>query len=104
MRLSPADIYELELREFFAAYEGWVRLWEAGTHERWEIARWSTAIGISPHIQSNKPLTELLPLPWDKRQSGDDTLTMEQRCARAAELLKYLRTDEQEISITDNQD
>lgn len=104
MGMSPDALYALELREFCAAYEGWSRLREQNSRERWEIARWSTAISISPHIQSNKPLNELLPLPWDEHHDAGEEITMEQRCSRAAELLKYLRHDEQEVSLADNQD
>lgn len=104
MGMSPADIYALELREFFSAYQGWLRNRELDSRGRWEIARWSTGIGISPHIKDNKPIRELLPLPWDKKPTSDEELTMEQRYAQAAELLKYLNYNEQEACVTNNQD
>lgn len=104
MGMSPADIYTLELREFFAIYQGWMRKRELDSRELWEIARWSTGIGISPHIQVSKPLTELLPLPWDGKSESDKELTMDERWAQASELLKYLKKDEQKVSIADHQD
>lgn len=104
MAMSPADIYAMELGEFFAAYQGWLRKRELDSRERWEIARWSTGIGISPHIQASKPLTELLPLPWDNKHANNEELTMEQRYTEAVKLLKYLKHDEQEISLADDQD
>ena len=86
----------MELGEFSAAYEGWSHLRQMTMREDMERSRWTAAVIISPHITARKPLSELLPLPWDKNYittSGED-IDIEERRRRAAEMLKCLNLDE----------
>lgn len=82
----------MELAEFFAAYEGWSHLEEMRTRQMWEVSRWHGAVSISPHIKDNGSITEMLPLPWDKKgASPSEDIDIEERKARAAEMLKYIK-------------
>lgn len=87
MGLSPSELYAMELGEFSAAHEGWQYLRKMRMREDMERARWSAGVIISPHIQSRKPLVEMLPLPWDKHIDTED-IDIEERRLRAAEMLK----------------
>lgn len=89
MGLSLSELYAMELREFSAAYEGWQYLRKMRMREDMERARWAAGVIITPHIQSRKPLVEMLPLPWDKTADTED-IDIEERRRRAAELLKNI--------------
>lgn len=65
MGLQSSELYALELREFFAAYQGWLKYEELKQRASWEIARWVAGVAILPHVTSSMPLTQMLPLPWD---------------------------------------
>jgi hypothetical protein len=92
MGLSPSELYAMELREFSAAYEGWMHLRQMIMREDMERSRWEAAVIISPHITSRKPLAEMLPLPWDKESKKDvEEIDIEERRRRAAELLNTVR-------------
>ena len=92
MGLAPATLYDMELGEFNAAYEGWVRIEEHRTRQLWELARWQSAVTISPHVKNSGNIMQMLPLPWDPPgvQSSED-IDIEERKKRAAEMLKYLK-------------
>ena len=92
MGLSPSELYAMELGEFSSAYEGWAHLRQMTMREDMERSRWEAAVIISPHLTARKPLTELLPLPWDKNSittSGED-IDIEERRRRAEQMLKDL--------------
>lgn len=81
----------MELGEFSAAYEGWSHLRQMTMREDMERSRWEAGVIISPHITDRKPLTELIPLPWDNvstSQSSED-IDIDERRRRAKELLKH---------------
>lgn len=88
--MAPTELYALELREFYAIYEGWERRQEQLSRERWEIARWQSGVSIMPHITAQKPLAELLPLPWDKEVKDFSEASVEERRVHALEMLKYI--------------
>lgn len=93
--MATTELYTLELREFYAIYEGWMKRQEQLSRERWEIARWQSGVSIMPHITTQKPLFELLPLPWDKAEVEDSSaIGVEERRAQALEMLKYLEKNE----------
>lgn len=69
MGMQPSELYALELREFYAAYQGWLKLQEQRLRTSWEQARWVVGVTISPHLSSPQPITQLLPLPWDAEDS-----------------------------------
>ena len=92
MGLSPSELYAMELGEFSAAYEGWSHLRQMTMREDMERSRWEAAVIISPHITARKPLTELLPLPWDKTTATthNEDIDIEERRRRVAEMSKHL--------------
>lgn len=65
MGLSPSELYDLELREFFACHAGWLKREEQHLQQQWEVARYMAASIISPWMNSAKSIYEMLPLPWD---------------------------------------
>ena len=104
--LSPNDLYALELSEFSAIYEGWMRLQQQTTRDAWERTRWSTVRLITPHLKPGADVMALCALAWDGNSytetSGIDPEDIEARRARAEEILASVRSNEQEISIADN--
>lgn len=95
MGIAPSELYALELCEFLAIYEGWRRLREQSSRELWEVARWQSAIAISPHVQQQKPLTELLPLPWDRKSVNNvEDVDIEVRKEQALKMLKILKNEQ----------
>lgn len=100
MRLSPSELYAMTLREFFSAYQGWQRLEEQRVRTDMERARWMAGAIIAPWVKGNKPLTELLPLPWDNvgQQPAEkpldyDPTDIAARRERVANLLKHQRNE-----------
>lgn len=67
MGMAPSEVYDLELREFYAIYDGWRRLRQQESRERWEQHRWMACAIIGPWLKGGKTMTELLPLPWDEK-------------------------------------
>lgn len=96
MGLPPTDVYRLELREFYAAYEGWQYLREMSMREAMERARWHAAVSIMPHVKpSGKSTVEMLPLPWDARKIDINIdMDMDARRQRVAEIMKKVNHDE----------
>lgn len=90
MGIAPAVLYDMELAEFSAAYQGWSRIQEHQMRQMWELARWHGAVTISPHVKSSGNIMQMLPLPWDKTATTED-ISIEERQERAAEMLKHLK-------------
>lgn len=67
MGMSPSEVYALELCEFYAIYDGWRRLRQQESRERWEQSRWMACAIIGPWLKGGKSMAELLPLPWDEK-------------------------------------
>lgn len=64
---------------------------EGESRENWERMRMLASITISPHVKKPIPPKKLIPLPWDKGKPDKterDEPTMEQRRARAEEMIK----------------
>ena len=91
MGMTPATLYDLELAEFNAAYQGWNRLQEQQLRQMWELARWHGAISLSPHVKNSGNIMQILPLPWDHIEPNTEELSIEERRARASEMLKHLK-------------
>lgn len=97
MGMSPTEVYALELREFFAIYEGWQRLKTQQSREAWEQHRWMACAIIGPWLKGGgKSMTEILPLPWDMpTQQQDieldyDPTDMEARRQRVEQLMQQM--------------
>lgn len=101
--LPPSELWALELREFFAIYEGWRKQQEYSERQEWERTRWQACAIISPWLKGNKSVTELLPLPWDeKAEDGDlgyDPNDMEAREERVKQLMRQLNGREISESV-----
>ena len=91
MGIAPTTLYDMELSEFSAAYQGWSRLQEHQMRQMWELARWHGAVSISPHVKSSGHIMQMLPLPWDSKTVTPEDISIEERQARASEMLKYLK-------------
>lgn len=104
MRLPLTELYAMDLSEFFAAYDGWVRLEQMHERANLERTRWLAAVSLTPY--SDRALTphDLMPLPGDN--ATDDTITEEDFKARQEAALKLLNEikDVEEISLAKNQD
>jgi hypothetical protein len=92
--LSPQELYSLELAEFGAIYEGWLRLYRQRSRENWERTRWSTARIASLWLDKRANVQELFALPWDPKPPeaapSVDPEDIEARKARALELLSQV--------------
>lgn len=91
MGIAPAALYDMELTEFSAAYQGWSRLQEHQIRQMWELARWHGAVTISPHVKSSVNIMQKLSLPWDCNTAATEDISIEERKERAAEMLKHLK-------------
>ena len=91
MSIAPAVLYDMELAEFSAAYQGWSRMQEHQMRQMWELARWHGAVTISPHVKSSGNIMQMLPLPWDSNTATTEDISIEERQERAAEMLKHLK-------------
>lgn len=104
MAMSPSELWQLELREFLAIYEGWRRQQEYVERQAWERTRWEACAIISPWLKGNKSMVELLPLPWDEKEQevlDYDPEDMEARRARVEQLMKQIYGS-REISESSN--
>lgn len=91
MGIAPAVLYDMELADFSAAYQGWSHLQEHQMRQMWELARWHGAVTISPHVKSSGNIMQMLPLPWDSNTAATEDISIEERKERAAEMLKHLK-------------
>lgn len=78
----------MDLSEFFAAYDGWLRLEESRERANLERIRWLGCVMLSPY--SDKPISpqELMPLPGE---CVADTISDEDYEARRQAALKLLK-------------
>ena len=90
MGIAPTMLYDMELAEFSAAYQGWSRLQEHQMRQMWELARWHGAVAISPHVKNSGNIMQMLSLPWDSKTATED-ISIEERQERAKEMLKHLK-------------
>lgn len=91
--IAPSELMRLELREFYAAYEGWSHLREQAMREGMEQARWHAAVTISPHIKdTGKSMIEMLPLPWDSKVEPE--VSIDDRRKRVEELMQRIKSNE----------
>lgn len=92
MGLAPSELYSLELVEFNAAYEGWLRLRRETMRDNWERTRWSTVRLAALQMTSTANIMELFPLPWDDEcratASAEEEMTIEERRRRVEEIMR----------------
>lgn len=95
MGMSLDDFCRCDFDEFIAIYEAWRTQEEEHMQGQWERMRTLAAIVIQPHCKKRITPRQLLPLPWDHKRPGHEReepehLTIEERRARAAEIVKRL--------------
>lgn len=96
MRLPLTELYAMDLSEFFAAYDGWVRLEQMHERANLERTRWLGAVMLTPYSERVISPQELMPLPSDTK-SVSDALTEDDFEARREAALKLYN------SITHNE-
>lgn len=104
MAMQPSELYALEVQEFLSVYEGWRKRQEQLLRQQWEVARYQACAIISPWMDGNKSMAELLPLPWDERPAevlDYDPTDMEARAERVKQLMKN-KDGNWEVSEPDN--
>ena len=101
MGMAPSEVYALELREFYAIYEGWQRQRQQRSREAWEQHRWMACAIIGPWLKGGKSMQDILPLPWDGPQQNVeldyDPEDLEERRRRVERLMR-ITNGEREIS------
>lgn len=92
--MSYNDFCQCRIDEFRSIADTWQKTNEAQTQDAWERTRILAAVLIQPHTKKAIKAQNLIPLPWDKpkparaRHNSSETLSMEERRARMAELAK----------------
>lgn len=95
MRLPLSDLYDMDISEFFSAYEGWAKLEQMRERAHLERTRWLGCVMLTPYSDRTISPQELLPLPGDDASEGK-TFTEEDFEARRKAALNLLKsmTDE----------
>lgn len=89
--ISIQELYEMELWEFLAAYQGYQRAEENRQRGDLEKMRWMAAAIISPHLKNSISPKDLLPLPGDDNSKSEDPeIDFETRRARAYAMLDII--------------
>ncbi len=91
--MSLDDFCRCYCEEFEAICHAWSDMREGENRDNWERMRMLASITISPHVKKPIPPKKLIPLPWDKENPEKperDDLTIEQRRARAEEMLRRI--------------
>jgi len=68
MKLDPAVFYDMSLKEWMLAQQGFFDIEEVKMQRAWEIARWQSYIGALPYAKQGKLTspTSLVKFPWEK--------------------------------------
>ena len=95
MRLSPSELYDMELGEFLTAYSGYAHAENMRQRFELERTRLGAATIILPWLENKPTLQQLMPFPWENEESSVEEVSMEitddeieARRQRALELLK----------------
>lgn len=96
MRLPLGDLYDMDVSEFFSAYDGWLKLEHIHEQANLERTRWLGAVMLTPYSERAISPQELMPLPSDTK-SVSDALTEDDFEARREAALKLYN------SITHNE-
>jgi hypothetical protein len=82
--------------EFESICKSWTEMREQQEHAEWERARTLAAIIIQPHLKKKVTPRQLLPLPWDRKNTGLPSapdapiLTADERRRRFEEVARRL--------------
>lgn len=67
--MSHDDFCKCTFEEFESICEAWREMTESQYRDAWERGRTIATIIIQPHLKKKITPRQLLPLPWDKKQS-----------------------------------
>lgn len=94
MGMRPCDVYDLELAEFSAAHEGWLRAREMAAKEGWEQHRWSASRIASMWLPKTADAREYFSFPWDNDAALEvatkPEISIEERRERVREILSKI--------------
>lgn len=64
--MSPELFGDMTPREFSNSVRGYSEEVEQRSREAWEQARLIAYYAVAPHVKGGKPMSQMIPLPWDK--------------------------------------
>ena len=91
--MTRVEFCDCAYDEFEHICKAWREMTDSLNREQWERTRLLAAITIQPHIRKRITPRQLLPLPWDQKQSRDDKipeLTDEEKRKRFEEIAHRL--------------
>jgi len=92
--MSRDDFCNCYYDEFEGICRAWRQMHEGQNREAWERARIVATIAIQPHVNKKITPQQLLPLPWDKkntiRRGEAPKLTAEEQQKRFEEVARLL--------------
>lgn len=93
MRMSPSELYAMELGEFITAYSGYAHAEEMRQRFELERTRLGAATIVIPWLENKPTPQRLMPFPWDEEEAEVqiEEITdedIEARRQRALEMLK----------------
>lgn len=96
MRMSLSDLYDMDVSEFFSAYEGWLKLEQIHEQANLERTRWLGCVALTPYSERAISPQELMPLASDTKSVSDELTEddFEKRREAALELYKSITHNE----------
>ena len=93
--MSHDDFCKCTFGEFESICKAWREMTEGQNRDAWERARTVAAIVIQPHLKKGSKITprQLLPLPWDNKNSvrrKNPPITPKERIKRFEEAARRL--------------
>lgn len=90
MGLAPETFDNMTVAQFMYACVGFNEREKNEFRAEWERTRWSTYFLLSIQIrpEDRKEMTQMLPLPWEVTQHASKNMTLDERQARVADMIK----------------
>ena len=91
--MSHDDFCKCTFGEFESISKAWREMTENSSRDQWERTRTLAAICIQPHVRKRITPRQLLPLPWDNKNSvrrKNPPITPEERIKRFEEVAHRL--------------
>jgi len=92
MGLDPATFYNMSLREWTMAQQGFFEVEEAKMRGEWERARWMAYVFLKPHDTKKNlhSVTDLVKFSWEKVEDGSDLLDDDTMAYLARKMGRYV--------------
>lgn len=92
MGLSPKAFYNMSLKEWTMAQQGFFDMEEAKMRGEWERARWMAYVFLKPHDTKKNlhSVTDLVKFSWEKVEDGSDLLDDETMAYLARKMGRYV--------------